>query len=161
VHKIAISQAALDRMTARIGKLHPFDTIDPRKAALLVIDMQNYFVKPGHQGEIPLAREIVPNINRLAASFRQHGGHVVWIRNGTRDSPPTRCCNRLSAVTGRVPPLNHSDEALASGLNAPRRIIGRRQPVFISSGVAMYFSIRGVAPFLRMSSSQRRWMRGS
>ena len=86
MHKIAISQAALDRMTARIGKLHPFDVIDPRKAALVVIDMQNYFVKPGHQGEIPLAREIVPNINRLAAEMRRRGGHVVWVRNGTRDT---------------------------------------------------------------------------
>jgi ureidoacrylate peracid hydrolase len=58
----------------------------PRKTALLVIDMQNYFVKTGHQGEIPAAREIVPNINRLAARLRRHGGHVVWVRNGTRDT---------------------------------------------------------------------------
>jgi ureidoacrylate peracid hydrolase len=86
MHKIAISSAALDRMTARMGKLHPFDAIEPRKAALLVIDMQNYFVKQGHQGEIPLAREIVPNINRLAAGLRGRGGHVVWIRNGTRET---------------------------------------------------------------------------
>jgi ureidoacrylate peracid hydrolase len=86
MHKIAISSAALDRMTARMGKLHPFDAIEPRKTALLVVDMQNYFVKQGHQGEIPLAREIVPNINRLAAGLRSRGGHVVWIRNGTRDT---------------------------------------------------------------------------
>ena len=86
MHKIAISPAALDRMTRRMGKLHPFDTIAPGKTALLVIDMQNYFVKPGHQGEIPAARDIVPNINRLAAGLRRRGGHVVWIRNGTRDT---------------------------------------------------------------------------
>jgi ureidoacrylate peracid hydrolase len=86
MHKIAISSAALDRMTARMGKLHPFDAIEPRKGALLVIDMQDYFVKHGRQGEIPLAREIVPNINRLATGLRRRGGHVVWIRNGTRDT---------------------------------------------------------------------------
>ena len=86
MHKIAISAAAVERMTARMGKLHPFDTIDPRHAALLVIDMQNYFVKPGQQGEIPLARDIVPNINRLAAELRGRGGHVVWVRNGTADT---------------------------------------------------------------------------
>jgi nicotinamidase-related amidase len=86
MHKIAISPAALDRMTARMGKLHPFDAITSRKAALLVIDMQNYFVKQGHQGEIPLGREIVPNINRLAAGLRRRGGHVVWVRNGTRNT---------------------------------------------------------------------------
>jgi ureidoacrylate peracid hydrolase len=83
MHKIAIAQSTLDRMATRIGTPHPFDSIDPQKTALLVIDMQNYFVKPGHQSEVPLAREIVPNINRLAAELRGRGGHVVWIRNGT------------------------------------------------------------------------------
>jgi ureidoacrylate peracid hydrolase len=86
MHKVAISPAALERMTRRMGKLHPFDTMTPGKTALLVIDMQDYFVKPGQQGEIPAAREIVPNINRLASGLRQRGGHVVWIRNGTRDT---------------------------------------------------------------------------
>jgi len=86
MHKIALSAAARDRMTARTGKAHPFDTIDPRQAALVVIDMQNYFCKPGHQGEVPAAREIVPNINRLAADLRRRGGLVVWVRNGTRDT---------------------------------------------------------------------------
>jgi ureidoacrylate peracid hydrolase len=86
MHKTAIAQATLDRMMARFGKLHPFDAIDPRKTALLVIDMQNYFVKQGHQSELPMAREIVPNINRLAAELRRRGGHVVWIRNGTNDT---------------------------------------------------------------------------
>ena len=55
----------------RLGKLHPFDVIDPRKTALVVVDMQNYFVKQGHQSEVPAAREIVPNINRLAAELRR------------------------------------------------------------------------------------------
>ena len=72
-----------ERVRARVGKLHPFDTIEPRRTALLVIDMQNYFVKPGHQGEVPMARGIVPNINRLGGELRRRGGHVVWIRNGT------------------------------------------------------------------------------
>jgi ureidoacrylate peracid hydrolase len=83
MHKIAISETAVARVNKLIGKAHPFDTIDPRRTALLVIDMQNYFVKAGHQGETPLAREIVPNINCLAAELRRLGGHVVWIRNGT------------------------------------------------------------------------------
>ena len=86
MHKISLSQAALDRMTARTGKLHPFDAIDPRQTALVVIDMQNYFCKPGHQGEVPASRDIVPNINRLAADVRRRGGLVVWVRNGTGET---------------------------------------------------------------------------
>ena len=35
MHKIALSDAALKRMTARTGKLHPFDEIDPRKARVV------------------------------------------------------------------------------------------------------------------------------
>ena len=86
MHKIAITQSALDRMATRMGKPHPFDAIDPRQTALVVIDMQNYFVKQGHQGEVPLAREIVPGINRLAAELRRRGGHVAWVRNSTADT---------------------------------------------------------------------------
>jgi nicotinamidase-related amidase len=86
MHKIAIAKATADRLKMRLGKLHPFDVIDPRQTALVVIDMQNYFVKQGHQSEVPLAREIVPNINRLAAELRRRGGHVVWVRNGTNDT---------------------------------------------------------------------------
>jgi ureidoacrylate peracid hydrolase len=110
MHKIAISEAARDRMTSRTGKLHPFDAIDPRKAALVVIDMQNYFCKPGHQGEVPASRAIVPNINRLAAGLRHRGGHVVWVRNGTANTreswsnyheflhTPERCDRRYAAM---------------------------------------------------------------
>jgi len=86
MHKTAIAKANADRLQNRLGKLHPFDVIDPRKTALVVVDMQNYFVKEGHQSEIPAAREIVPNINRLAAELRRRGGHVVWVRNGTNDT---------------------------------------------------------------------------
>jgi len=86
MHKTGVSKASIDRMQKRLGKLHPFDVIDPRKTALLVVDMQNYFVKQGHQSEIAGAREIVPNINRLAAELRHRGGHVVWIRNTTNDT---------------------------------------------------------------------------
>ena len=86
MHKIAISKATAERLQTRLGKLHPFDVMEPRKTALVVIDMQNYFVKQGHQSEVPLAREIVPNINRLAAELRRRGGHVVWVRNSTTDT---------------------------------------------------------------------------
>jgi ureidoacrylate peracid hydrolase len=86
MHKIALSETAIARMETRLGKLHPFDVIDPSSTALVVVDMQNYFVKPGHQNETPLAREIVPNINRLAAELRGRGGHVVWVRNTTTET---------------------------------------------------------------------------
>jgi nicotinamidase-related amidase len=79
MHKLAISPGLAERVKKRTGKVHPFDTLDPRRTALVVIDMQNYFVN----GETPTARKIVPAINRLAAELRERGGHVIWVRNST------------------------------------------------------------------------------
>ena len=79
MHKIEIAQQAIDISLRRRGQVHPFTTIEPRKTALLVVDMQTGFIAPGAVAEIPMAREIVPNINRLAAALRELGGSVIWI----------------------------------------------------------------------------------
>ena len=65
---------------------HPFRTLDPAKTALIVIDMQNYFVAPGAQGEIAMASENVPEINRLAKAVRAAGSHVIWVQNSTNNT---------------------------------------------------------------------------
>ena len=62
VHKLLIPPEVVERVTRRAGRAHPFDTIDPAKTAFLVIDMQNFFMKPGFMGEVSLARVIVPNV---------------------------------------------------------------------------------------------------
>ena len=62
MHKIAILKARTDRpgqMPARQAASIRRHRRAPQRA-LVVVDMQNYFVKAGHQGEVPLAREIVP-----------------------------------------------------------------------------------------------------
>jgi ureidoacrylate peracid hydrolase len=79
VHKIEIAQQAIDISLRRRGAVQPFGTIDPLKTALLVVDMQTGFVAQGAVAEIPVAREIVPNVNRLADALRQAGGTIVWI----------------------------------------------------------------------------------
>ena len=79
MHKIEIAQQAIDISLRRRGRVQPFATIEPHKTALLVVDMQTGFVAPDAVGEIPVAREIVPNINRLAGALRKAGGTVVWI----------------------------------------------------------------------------------
>jgi ureidoacrylate peracid hydrolase len=83
MHRFELSPAAIARSIAIRGKAHVLDVIDPAKTALLVIDMQNYFMAPGEQCEVPMAREIVPTVNRLANRVRIAGGQVIWIRNGT------------------------------------------------------------------------------
>ena len=81
MHKIAIPQAAIDRVLARRDKLHVFDDIDPARTAHIVVDLQNGFMAPGAPAEIPAARDIVPNVNRISAALRTAGGLVVYIQN--------------------------------------------------------------------------------
>jgi nicotinamidase-related amidase len=86
MHSFSIPADLSERVFNRAGRAHPFDTLDASKTALVVIDMQNYFVHPDYQGAVPMAQEIVPDINRLAAATRTAGGHVVWIKNATNDT---------------------------------------------------------------------------
>jgi ureidoacrylate peracid hydrolase len=81
MHKIAIPQAAIDRVLARRDKLHVFDDIDPARTAHIVVDLQNGFMAPGAPAEVPAARDIVPNVNRISAALRAAGGLVVYIQN--------------------------------------------------------------------------------
>jgi ureidoacrylate peracid hydrolase len=80
MHKIELPKDVVERVAARRGRRHAFDPIEPARTALLVVDLQNYFMEPGQAGEVPFAREIVPNVNRLAHATRAAGGAVVWIR---------------------------------------------------------------------------------
>jgi ureidoacrylate peracid hydrolase len=62
------------------GDLRVVHEVDPRSTALVVIDMQNFFVEQGSTLEVPAARDIVANITELAAAMRRAGGTVAWIR---------------------------------------------------------------------------------
>jgi ureidoacrylate peracid hydrolase len=79
MHKVDIRPEIIERVMARRGKLHLFDALDPRRSALLVIDMQNAFVAPGAPMELPAARANDAPINRLAAELRKRGVTVIWI----------------------------------------------------------------------------------
>jgi ureidoacrylate peracid hydrolase len=79
MHKVELPYELRERVARRRGRMHAFDPIEPSRTALLVVDMQNYFLEPGQACEIPAAREIVPNINRLARECRAAGAPVVWI----------------------------------------------------------------------------------
>lgn len=82
MHKIAIPQSIVDRVVARRGTAHPFAELDPKRTALVVVDMQNGFMRADLGfAPVPTAVEIVPAINRLATVLRDAGGAVFWIRN--------------------------------------------------------------------------------
>jgi len=80
MHEISIPSEVTEAMVAQRGRLYRYDHLDPATTALLVIDLQNAFMLEGMPVEVPTAREIVPNVNRLAAAFRAGGGTVVFVQ---------------------------------------------------------------------------------
>jgi ureidoacrylate peracid hydrolase len=65
MHKIAVRQEIIDRVLARRGRYHWFEELDPRRTAVVIIDMQEVFCAPGAPAEVPASRGIVEPINRL------------------------------------------------------------------------------------------------
>jgi len=81
MHKAAINPEVERRVTERRGGLRVFDSIDCKRTAHIIVDLQNGFMGPGQVAEIATARDIVPNVNRISAAVRQAGGLVVYIQN--------------------------------------------------------------------------------
>jgi len=51
------------------------------RCALLVIDMVNYFARPGERAFLPASEAVLPNILRLVSLWRERGGTVVLTRH--------------------------------------------------------------------------------
>jgi ureidoacrylate peracid hydrolase len=100
MHKIAIPQAAIDRVLRRRESLHVFADFDPARAAHIVVDLQNGFMAPGQPAEIPAAREIVPDVNRISAALRAAGGLVVYIQNTIDDAAKQAWSNWFTYMSG-------------------------------------------------------------
>lgn len=82
MHTIDIPPEIPARVAARCGREHPFEDLDPRRTAFVVIDLQVGFMDPAiSHAYCPMAERIVPAVNRLAAALRQAGGAVFWVQN--------------------------------------------------------------------------------
>ncbi|MEM7168837.1 MAG: isochorismatase family cysteine hydrolase [Pseudomonadota bacterium] len=64
-------------MTKRRGQRFAFEVIEPRKRALVVIDLMQNFI-----AGTPCAGSVVEPINRLATALRTAGGTVAWVYSG-------------------------------------------------------------------------------
>ena len=90
MHPLAIPPEIVARVEARCGRAHPFDDLDPRRTAFVVIDMQVGFIDPViSHACCPMAERIVPAVNRLADAVRQAGGGVFWVQNTHDESCET------------------------------------------------------------------------
>lgn len=84
MHPFTIPDTVAARVAARCGTAHPFARLDPRRTALVVVDMQNGYMREdiGH-AYCAMAKHVVPAVNRLAGALRAAGGGVFWVRNYT------------------------------------------------------------------------------
>jgi ureidoacrylate peracid hydrolase len=80
MHKIEISPEVLGRIKGFRDSYHMFANLDPSRTAHIVVDLQNGFMEPGATVELPVARDIVPNVNEICKAVRAAGGINVFIR---------------------------------------------------------------------------------
>ena len=75
-------------MLAQIEPLrakHP-QTMRPEHSALLILDMQRYFLEESSHAFIPAARAIIPGIVRLASTYSQKGLPIIFTRHLNTDA---------------------------------------------------------------------------
>lgn len=74
------------------------------RSAVLVIDMQRDFVEPGRPMTVPAAREVVPNVSRIAHAARAVGSPVIYTQHVLLDSfnvsPLETACNPKLVTDG-------------------------------------------------------------
>ena len=86
MHTAAVRPHIYERLRARRGRAHWFDTLDAKRSALIVIDMQSTFCEPGAPAEVAASRGIVEPINAFAAGLRKAGGKVIWVLHANTHS---------------------------------------------------------------------------
>src|SRR5215472_9596448 len=98
------------RVVARRGSEHCFADLDPKRTALIVVDLQQGFMNEAVGfAPVPAARDIVPTVNRLAAAVRQAGGGVFWVKM-THDQ---RCLDDWSVAYEMAAP-EYRDKRIAA-----------------------------------------------
>jgi ureidoacrylate peracid hydrolase len=82
MHPFSLPESIQARAPHRCGTIHPFARLTAERTALVVIDLQNGFMREDiAHAWCPMAEHIVPKVNKLAAAVRQAGGGVFWVQN--------------------------------------------------------------------------------
>jgi bifunctional isochorismate lyase/aryl carrier protein len=82
-----IKEVAGEMFQQVIG-IHRRDTVlkAPRQSALIVLDMQEYFLNVSSHAYLPSAGAIIPGINRLIETYQAQGRPVIFTRHLNTDS---------------------------------------------------------------------------
>jgi nicotinamidase-related amidase len=146
----------VERVETRQGRLHPYDRFDAARTAFVVVDMQNYFMVPGYQGECAAARATVPAVNRMATALRAAGGSVVWVQTAADGADefwshhhahmltPARSARRLKELNSSSPGFALYPELATDAADA--RVVKRCYSALVpgSSDLAAVLKQRGI-----------------
>lgn len=114
-HDWFVEERELERHETRRGRRHAFEHLDPRRTALVVVDIVPFFVR-----ESAYVRGVVPRVNLLAAALRSAGSVVAWVVPGY--APPSakdreffgdEVAERYARSGGDGPPRSRLDPSLA------------------------------------------------
>jgi ureidoacrylate peracid hydrolase len=107
IHPSGIPEKIVRKVVARRGRLHAFETIDPAKTALVVIDLDEGTVG---RDEKSTALPLISNVNLLAAAVRVTGGVVAWVLSQTEKTSP-----HFAAILGDELAGMYGNEMLPGG----------------------------------------------
>jgi ureidoacrylate peracid hydrolase len=110
-HPSGIPEKIVRKVVARRGRLHAFETLDPRRTALVVIDLDRATVAGGDDA----CRRMIPIVNAVAAAVRAGGGAVAWVLSHMPAVTPN-----FVAILGPALAARYVDEMQPSG---PRMIL--------------------------------------
>lgn len=79
-HDWFVEEREYRRHEERRGRRHAYEHLDPRRTALVVVDVVPFFVR-----ESAYVRGIVPRVNMLASALRTAGGVVAWVVPGSSE----------------------------------------------------------------------------
>jgi isochorismate hydrolase len=81
----SVSHSMLETL-APLRARHADIVFRPNDAALLVLDMQEYFLREKSHAFIPSAPAILPNIQKLISDFSAHNRPVIFTRHSNTDA---------------------------------------------------------------------------
>jgi nicotinamidase-related amidase len=107
-HPSGIPERIVRKVVARRGRLHAFETIEPKTTALVVIDLDEATV-----ANDVVCQRMTDRVNALAAAVRQGRGVVAWVLSRMSTMP-----RHFSAILGADLATRYFSDGQAGGAGA-------------------------------------------
>lgn len=131
-HPSGIPEKIVQKVMARRGRLHAFETINPTTTALVVIDLDEATVEHDEPSQ-----RMVATVNTLASAVRHSGGVVAWVLSHMNVMP-----KHFSAILGIELATRYFEDGQAGGSGTrlwPALQREQADVVALKSGASAFF----------------------